>query len=190
MRNNIDGVFAFIAMVGMVFIGLLRGGYTILVVAVVIIVYGAAVLTFQDDRIAIDICHLAFLLTLGSFFVGLPYEPFITWAVALLAAYLSTAIIPLILEEDYSEPNNIKLHQQNTLAFFPFTLLVIIAIAKNWEPLWYFTAALLTYSALLWKKKPKPAFDLAPSYTALTLISLGVLVSVSGIPKPAAWDDT
>jgi hypothetical protein len=68
-RINVDGLVAILAIAGMAWIAVLAGGYYILVVAVIAIVYGAGVLASSDDRPIMTSLHVAFFITLLSFSV-------------------------------------------------------------------------------------------------------------------------
>jgi hypothetical protein len=154
--------------------------------------------------------HTAMLLTLGSFFVGLPQEPFIAWAVVPLAFVLSLSIgrVIALSEEDPSARFIVA------SAAFPPCVLVAVALAMHWRPLWYPAAALAIYSCLLfsplssqlvrrqilsepagnWTWSPhlhlshRSRLHLLGSYLALFLSSLGLIVDVSGVSAPS-WMD-
>jgi hypothetical protein len=189
MRLNTDGLIAIFAMIGMVSVALMRGGYYILVVAVIIIAYGGAVLVSTSmprrdqlqSRGELVSLHVAFLLTLSSFFVALPGEPFVFWAVAPLVLLLSFAIFNHVFAYKHQ-----VLNLWHLIDFLPPVLLITIAITKEWIPLWYPAAGLTLYSLLLLPQAPKaiPDQKLIGTYLALLLVSLGLLVDTSGVPIP------
>jgi hypothetical protein len=157
-----------------------RGGYYILVVAVIIVAYGGTAIASPNSRGLLVSVHVAFVLTLSSFFMALPGEPFVFWAVAPLTLLLSYAIF------GHTFANSHQANLWHLITFFPLALLIPIAIVKEWAPPWYPVAALVLYSLLLLDHKPKTVPDrtLIGACLALSLVSLGLLVDVSDVPIP------
>lgn len=186
-RINVDGIVAILAIAVMAWIALLAGGYYIVVVAIIVLSYGGGVLAASDDRPIMTSLHVAFLMTLLSFFLGLPLEPWIAWLVAILATLLAYAVFRIALRRDYDASSQFKeysLRSHYLFAFVPVALLVSIGVIRSWEPLWYYGLALLAYSLIMLQQDSMiaPNRFLVGTYLALCIVSLGALVDVSSIP--------
>jgi hypothetical protein len=205
MRINLHGLIGLAAIVGLVTIAVSRGGSYIPWGATLIVIYGAALLILVEELKGINVSdrweapkagavsihlialHISAAVLVVSFFLGLPNEPAILLFLTPLVAILIFALVGFILSATYE---GIRFDAPRSVAVVPPLVLVSMAVAQGWNPIWYPGAALLAYSGLLRmraSRQREAMFDRAElgAYCALVLASLGLLIDVSHSRVPS-----
>lgn len=225
MRFNTNGVIGLAAIIGMIIVALSRKGWFIPVIIFLIIAYGTALLIFshatesgkfyhreEPDRdfdnysaqIRIFALHVAFALTLATFFLGLHHQPFINLGMAPLAVLVSDCLVGMTL---IAAPESIKPNTRMMWAVLPVIVLLALAAFKKWDPLWYVYLALVYYCWLMiahsmeeyrpwagWNNWPSTLLRARPTaandrfqlgiYSSLIFVGLGLLIDVNSAAKP------
>jgi hypothetical protein len=239
MRFNTHGIIGLFAITGMAAVALSRRGSYIPAVVLLIVLYGtvllkASIATETESRLPsshfypeprgrviglahtwLIALHVAFMLTLGTFLLGLQNAPFVNLGLTPLAVLVSFCLVGLTLT---ATAEGVRLNARMVGAVIPVVVLISVAAFVNWGPLWYPHVALALYCYLLilrtekshpWKgHRPRAAtvrpriegallFHSPPQamndrkqlgiYSSLVLVSMGLLIDVTDIRAPNWW---
>ena len=152
MRFNVHGIIGLFAIVGMAVIALTRKGSFTPVVILLIVIYAIALIwaSIATDskefasgadaatkvyakslaQVWIIALHITFMLALLTFFLGLPYQPFINLALVPLALLVSYSLTGLTLN---SSTNGVQLNVTMGSAIAPTVVLIVVAEFEEME---------------------------------------------------------